>query len=179
MSVKDAFIRYGLEELKIVGSPPAPCTPNLAYCENDIIGKINVENLNSAQKKLVTEELLRKQFKEEKKEMNLKITLIGSIKNGGEAMMEIYNRLTLRGNLVMLPYMGVVPEDADDMIEQLHDIHREKMRIADFVVVVDQNGYIGKDTQAKIKWCENHGKQVIYASDLNMADKPLPAMLHG
>lgn len=105
--------------------------------------------------------------------MNLKITLIGSIKHSGEAMMEIYNRLTLRGNLVMLPYMGIIPEDSDDVIIKLHDIHQEKMRVADFVVIVDQDGYIGKDTQAEIKWCENHGKQVIYASDLGMLDAPV------
>lgn len=155
---KDAIQRYGLKEM-------IDCSNNhfgmdnvlsLAYCNNDA---------------LITEELLRKQFKEEKK-MNLKITLIGSTKRSREAMMEIYNNLTLRGNLVMLPYMGDVPEDADVVIEQLHDIHREKMKIADFVVVVDQNGYIGKDTQAEIKWCENQGKRVIYASDFGMASKP-------
>lgn len=119
---------------------------------------------------LVTAELLRKEYMEDKG-MNHKITLIGSMKNK-DAMMEIYNRLTLRGNLVMLPYMGIIPEDADDdMIEQLHDIHREKMIAADFVVVVDQNGYIGKDTQAEIKWCENQGKRIIYASDLGMINR--------
>ena len=156
MGTKDALIRYRLEELKNsvnrhFGIPSDPSL-GLAYCKNDI---------------LITEELLRKQFKEEK-EMNLKITLIGSMKNK-DAMMDVYNRLTLRGNLVMLPYMGAIQEDTDeDTIEKLHDIHREKMRIADFVVVVDQNGYIGKDTQAEIKWCENHNKMIIYASDLNM-----------
>lgn len=159
MGTKDAIARYGLEELKnrinshygILSSEPS-----LRYCDNDIF---------------VTEDLLRKQFMEEK-EMNHKITLIGSMKNK-DAMMDVYNRLTLRGDLVMLPYMGVIPEDADDdMIEQLHDIHREKMRVADFVVVVDQNGYIGKDTQAEIKWCESQGKRIIYASDFEMVSKP-------
>lgn len=105
--------------------------------------------------------------------MDLKITLIGSIKNSGEAMMEIYNKLTLRGDLVMLPYMGIIPEDSDDIIEKLHDIHRQKMRAADIVVVVNRNGYIGQDTQAEIKWCENNGKRVIYASDFAMLDAPV------
>lgn len=123
---------------------------------------------------LVTEDLIRKQFKEENK-MTLKITLIGSMKNK-DTMIDVYNKLTLRGNLVMLPYMGIIPEDADDdIIEQLHDIHREKMRVADFVVVVDQDSYIGKDTQAEIKWCESQGKRIIYASDFDMLDTPQPA----
>ncbi len=117
------------------------------------------------------DEFLRKQYTEEK-EMDHKITLIGSMKNR-DAMMDVYNKLTLRGNLVMLPYMGIIPEDADDdIIEQLHDIHLEKMRVADFVVVVDKDGYIGKDTQAEIKWCESQGKRIIYASDFAMLDAP-------
>lgn len=160
MGTKDALDKYVLEELKKgsnrhFGIHSDTCL-GLAYCKNDV---------------LITEEILRKQFKEDTK-MNHKITLIGSMKNK-DAMMDIYNRLTLRGNLVMLPYMGIIPEDADDdMIEQLHDIHHEKMREADFVVVVDQDGYIGKDTQAEIKWCEIQGKRIIYSSDFAMLDAP-------
>lgn len=160
---KDAIARYGLKELINCNNSHfgIPSDLSLAYCNNDA---------------LITEELLRKQFKEEKK-MNLEITLIGSTTSSREAMMEIYNNLTLRGNLVMLPYMGDVPEDADVVIEQLYNIHREKMKIADFVVVVDQNGYIGKDTKAEIKWCESQGKPVIYASDLGMTDNSKPHKL--
>ena len=118
---------------------------------------------------LVTEELLREQFIKEEKEMTRKITLIGSIKHSREAMLDIYNRLTLRGNIVILPYMGIITEDIDaDAIERLHALHREKMNVADFVIVVDQDGYIGRDTMAEIKWCENNGVRIIYASDLNM-----------
>lgn len=132
--------------------------PSLRYCDNDVF---------------VTEEILRKQFMEEK-EMSRKVTLIGSIKHK-DVMMEIYNKLTLRGYVVYLPYMGAITEDADDdTIEKLHDIHRDKMMMADFVVVVDQNGYIGKDTQAEIKWCESQGKRIIYASDFSMLDTAQP-----
>ena len=122
------------------------------YCGNDV---------------LITEELLRKQFMEEK-EMASRITLIGSMKNK-EAMMEIYNRLTLRGNFVILPYMGVISEDVDeDTIERLHDLHKNKMSSSDLVIVVDQDGYIGKDTHTEIRWCEDHSIKIIYASDLGM-----------
>ena len=125
----------------------------LKYCDNDVF---------------ITEELLRKQFMEDNK-MTRKITLIGSIKHSGEAMLDIYNRLTLRGNTVMLPYMGIITEDIDaDAIERLHSLHREKMNVADFVIVVDQDGYIGRDTMAEIKWCESNGVRIIYASDLNI-----------
>lgn len=152
--------KLGLKEL-INSHYGIPSEPSLRYCENDII---------------VTREMALESLKlKEEKEMNHKITLIGSMKNK-DAMMDVYNKLTLRGNLVMLPYMGVIPEDADDdIIEQLHAIHREKMRVADFVVVVDRDGYIGKDTQAEIKWCESQGKRIIYASDFAMLDIAQPA----
>ena len=108
--------------------------------------------------------------------MSRKITLIGSIKNSREAMMEIYNKLTLRGDIVYLPYMGAISEDTDDdTIERLHDLHEEKMMVSDFVVVVDRNGYIGKDTQDEINWCENNGKRIIYASDFAMLDTSQPS----
>lgn len=120
---------------------------------------------------LVTAELIRKQFMEDNK-MTRKITLIGSIKHSREAILDIYNRLTLRGNTVMLPYMGIITEDIDaDAIERLHALHREKMNVADFVIVVDQDGYIGKDTMAEIKWCESNGVRIIYASDLGMVNR--------
>lgn len=122
------------------------------YCNNDVF---------------ITEELLRKQFMEEK-EMITNVTLIGSLKNK-DAMLEIYNKLTLRGITVLLPYMGDIPEDADeDTIERLHDLHRTKMTESNIVIVVDQDGYIGKETRVEIKWCEEHGRSIIYASDLGM-----------
>jgi hypothetical protein len=124
----------------------------IKYCGNDV---------------LITEELLRKQFMEEK-EMITNVTLIGSMKNK-EAMMEIYNKLTLRGVTVFLPYMDTISEDADeDTIERLHNLHINKMTESNLVIVVDQDGYIEKDTRAEIKWCEEHGRSIIYASDLGM-----------
>ncbi len=119
---------------------------------------------------------LRKQFMEDNKmARKITITLIGSMKNK-EIMMEIYNKLTFRGNYVMLPYMDVIPEDADmDAIDRLHSLHRDKMMGSDLIIVVDTNGYIGKDTREEIKFCEDHGKIIIYASDLDMLVTTQPA----
>lgn len=113
-------------------------------------------------------------FSMEEIKMNQRIAIIGSIKHCREEIMEIYNRLTLRGDIVMLPYMGIIPEyEDDDTIEKLHKLHRDKMRMADFVIVVDKDDYIGKDTLADIKWCESQGIRIMYASDMNMV-KPAP-----
>lgn len=130
----------------------------LRYCVNDVI---------------VTEDLLRKQFMEEK-EMGIRetITLIGSMSETNKAAMKaLYNRLTWKGVIVHLPYMEKVTEDAsDEQIETLHKLHEYKMIEANLVIVVDADGHIGKDTQREINWCVDHGKNIIYLSDMQVYD---------
>jgi hypothetical protein len=130
----------------------------LGYCENDA---------------LVTEELLRKQFMEEK-EMGFEkiVTLIGSMSEVNKAaMMALYNRLTLKGDFVYLPYMDRVPEDvSDEQIETLHNLHEYKMGKADLVIVINVDGHVGKDTQREINWCNDHNKNIIYLSDMLACD---------
>ena len=123
---------------------------------------------------LVTRELLRKQFMEEK-EMNYNskvITLIGSMSEVNKAaMIALYNRLTYKGHNVKLPYMGEVPEDvSDDQIEVLRDLHKTKMDSANLIIVVDADGHIGKDTQREIDWCNERGRNIIYLSDMQVYD---------
>lgn len=111
----------------------------------------------------------------EEKEMNYNskvITLVGSMSEVNKAaMMELYNRLTYKGNNVKLPYMERVPEDAsDEQIKLLHDVHEAKMDSANLVIVVDADGHIGKDTQREINWCNDLGKNIIYLSDMQVYD---------
>lgn len=132
----------------------------LRYCFNDA---------------LVTKELLREQFIKEEKEMNYnskEVTLIGSMSDVNKAaMMALYNRLTYKGHVVKLPYMERVPEDAsDEQIEILHDLHKAKMDSANLIIVVDADGHIGKDTQREIDWCNDHGRNIIYLSDMQVYD---------
>ena len=100
------------------------------------------------------------------------ITLIGSMSETNKAaMMALYNRLTYKGHSVKLPYMDRVPEDAsDEQIEILHDLHEAKMAGADLVIVVDSDRHIGKDTQREINWCNEHRKNIIYLSDMQVYD---------
>jgi hypothetical protein len=123
----------------------------LRYCANDAF---------------VTEEILRKQFMEEK-EMNWNskvITLVGSMSEVNKAaMMALYNRLTYKGHNVKLPYMDRIPEDAsDEQIKLIHDVHEAKMDNASLIIVVDADGHVGKDTQREINWCNDHNKNIIY-----------------
>ena len=130
----------------------------LRYCMNDVF---------------VTEDLLRKQFMEEKKMgIRERITLIGSMSEINKAaMMALYNRLTWKGAIVHLPYMEKVTEDAsDEQIKTLHKLHECKMSDADLIIVVDADGHIGKDTQREIDWCVDNGKNLIYLSDMQVYD---------
>lgn len=111
----------------------------------------------------------------EEKEMNHNgrvITFIGSMSEVNKAaMMALYNRLTYKGHNVKLPYMDRVPEDAsDEQIKLLHDVHESKMNNADLVIVVDADGHIGRDTQREINWCNDHHKNLIYLSDMQVYD---------
>lgn len=100
------------------------------------------------------------------------VTLIGSMSEVNKAaMMALYNRLTYKGHFVKLPYMDRVPEDASvEQIEILHDLHKSKMGSADLIIVVDADGHIGKDTQHEIDWCNDHGRNIIYLSDMRVYD---------
>lgn len=128
------------------------------YCGNDVF---------------VTEEILRKQFLGGK-EMGIRetIALIGSMSEINKtAMMALYNRLTWKGSIVHLPYMEKVTEDAsDEQIKTLHKLHEYKMSEANLVIVVDADGHIGKDTQREIDWCNEHGRNIIYLSDMQVCD---------
>lgn len=130
----------------------------LRYCMNDTF---------------VTEDLLRKQFMEEK-EMGIRetITLIGSMSETNKAaMMTLYNRLTWKGAIVHLPYMEKVTEDAsDEQIKTLHKLHEYKMSDANLIIVVDADSHIGKDTQREIDWCVDNSKNLIYLSDMQVYD---------
>lgn len=111
----------------------------------------------------------------EEKEMNWNskvITLVGSMSETNKAaMIALYNRLTYKGNYVNLPYMDRIPEDAsDEQIKLLHDLHEAKMVRANLIIVVDADGHIGKDTQCEINWCNDHGENIIYLSDMQAYD---------
>ena len=100
------------------------------------------------------------------------ITLIGSMSETNKAaMMALYNRLTWKGAMVHLPYMWKVSEDvSDEQIKTLHKLHEYKMSNANLVIVVDADGHIGKDTKREIDWCNEHGRNIIYLSDMQVYD---------
>jgi hypothetical protein len=52
----------------------------------------------------------------------------------------------------------------DDEKRALDDLHKRKIDLADYVFVIDVDGYIGESTRSEIDYAEGHGKEVIYLS---------------
>ena len=53
----------------------------------------------------------------------------------------------------------------DDENIALDELHKRKIDLADYIYVVDVDGYIGKSTRSEIDYAEDHGKDVVYLSD--------------
>ena len=93
------------------------------------------------------------------------VCLCGSTRFKSE--FEHVNReLTLLGNIVLAPgvfgHSGAVISDAQK--ESLDMLHFEKVAIADWVCVVDVDGYIGESTTREIKLARTMGKPIYYIS---------------
>ena len=113
--------------------------------------------------------------KKEEKEVEKKykiVTLCGSTKFKPE-FEKITEKLTIQGNIVLAPgeYTGfnnINPDSKemtqldDDTIEMLKDLHKEKIRMADEVLIINKDGYIGETTKEEIQFALSIGKPVFY-----------------
>jgi len=78
------------------------------------------------------------------------ITLCGSTRFK-DAFMEAQKRLTLEGNIVIS--VGLFGHSGDEEVwtpgtkEMLDDMHRAKIDMADEILVINVDGYIGTSTQ--------------------------------
>lgn len=98
-----------------------------------------------------------------------KVTICGS-KKFQDTWIEMYNKLTSRGYLVYLPFLGEV---TSDMIDILHKVHYAKILESDIVCIIDVSdhfdtvGYVGDDTQREIDFAREHNKEIIKLSQIN------------
>ncbi len=95
------------------------------------------------------------------------ITLCGSTRFK-EDFIEAQERLTLEGNIVLSvglfghadgKYGEVVTEDVKRMLD---DMHKRKIDMADAILVVNRDGYIGESTRSEIDYALRTGKEVAY-----------------
>lgn len=59
--------------------------------------------------------------------------------------------------------MSILPAD---QINRWHNIHYQKMQMADYVIIFDEDGYIGDDTKRELEYALFRGMKVLYYSNL-------------
>ncbi|MEU4623540.1 hypothetical protein AB0G04_26645 [Actinoplanes sp. NPDC023801] len=99
------------------------------------------------------------------------ITLCGSTRFEAE-FAEVSQRLTMEGCVVISLGMFSLPElpgydwtvDRSDLKGRIGAVHRQKIRMADEVYIVDPGGYVGESTRREIDYAESLGKPVRYLS---------------
>lgn len=96
------------------------------------------------------------------------ITVCGSLSFQKE-MMEIAEKLELSGDCVIVPIYPVRAGKADytdQEIEMFDNMHREKIKMADAILVVNVNHYIGSSTKNEIAFAQSLNKEILYYTDL-------------
>lgn len=96
------------------------------------------------------------------------ITVCGSCKFKKE-MTEITEKMALQGNCMLTP-IELTKSDKDAYTEEeasmLDQMHKEKIKLSDAILVVNVNGYIGNSTQSEIEYAKTLNKEILYYTDL-------------
>lgn len=97
------------------------------------------------------------------------ITVCGSLKFYRE-MMEITEKMELQGNCMLVPIYNPSKSNKDDYtLEEaliLDKMHKERIKLADAILVVNVNNYIGNSTKSEIDYAKSLNKEIIYYTDL-------------
>lgn len=84
------------------------------------------------------------------------VTICGSMRYYNHMLM-VANEMTQRGYIVLMPF--VLKVDDPGMDEQLQALHRAKIDLSEYVLVVGSAA--GESTRQEIAYAEAHGKIVI------------------
>jgi hypothetical protein len=108
------------------------------------------------------------------------IALVGSTKFRPD-FDRVTSELTMDGHIVINPGVWwseaegtfASPVQAAAVKECLDELHLRKIDLADMVMVINLNGYVGESTAREIEYAKAHGKRVAYAYAVG-TDDPLP-----
>lgn len=95
------------------------------------------------------------------------IAVCGSMRFSKE-MMKISEELELEGSCVLTP---IFSPDHDkkhytkEQEETLDKAHKERIKLANAIFVVNVGGYIGSSTKNEIEFAKSLGKEVLYYTD--------------
>lgn len=85
------------------------------------------------------------------------VTICGSMRFYNE-MLAAAAQLTREGAIVLMPFLLKGGSDGNS----LDELHRQKIELAQRIIVVCPGGYIGQSTQNEIAFAEARGKSVSY-----------------
>lgn len=91
---------------------------------------------------------------------NKVITICGSMKFY-KRMKEKELDLITQGYTVLMPVMTDV-EVTDQTLERFKDTHMNKILMSDYIFVVNQDGYVGKDTADEIEYASRVGVKIYF-----------------
>lgn len=99
------------------------------------------------------------------------ICLCGSTKFKGQ-FIQMNFELTMRGYIVLtVGWFSHFDKDAffpnPEEKLQLDELHKRKIDLADEVLVINVDGYIGESTRSEINYAASLGKKVIYLENVN------------
>ena len=98
------------------------------------------------------------------------ITVCGSLRFIKE-MMEITEKMELQGNCMLVPIYNPNKASKDDFTEEealmLDKMHKERIKLADAILVVNVDAYIGDSTRKEIEYAKSLGKEILYYTDLS------------
>lgn len=101
------------------------------------------------------------------------ITVCGSYKYEKE-MKEITEEMALQGNCMITP-IELTKSNKEAYTEEqaimLDKMHKEKIKLADAILVVNVNGYIGNSTKSEIEFAKSLNKEILYYTDLKRKNK--------
>ena len=97
------------------------------------------------------------------------ITVCGSLKFVKE-MMEITEKMELQGNCMLVPIYNPNKTSKDDFTMEealmLDKMHKERIKLADAILVINVNNYIGNSTKSEIEFAKSLNKEIIYYTDI-------------
>ena len=85
-------------------------------------------------------------------------------------MMEITEKMELQGNCMLVPIYNPARPNKDDFTKEdalmLDKMHKERIKLADAILVVNVDGYIGNSTKSEIEFAKSLNKEILYYTDL-------------
>lgn len=95
-------------------------------------------------------------------------TVCGSFKFKDD-IMKVACEMEIKGNICLTPIFPT-NMDKDDFTERelimLGEMHKEKIKLSDAILVVNVNNYIGNSTKSEIEFAKSLNKEIIYYTDL-------------